>query len=58
MQLIGIESKTAWDSGFHAMNSGFQVPDSGFLVSGTWIPNSSRLWDYGFLEMYILYSKA
>ena len=27
--------------------------DSGFLVSGTWIPDSNRLRDSGFLKMYI-----
>ena len=40
------------------MDSGFLVLDSGFLVRGTWIPDSNRLWDYGFLEVCIPYSKA
>ena len=46
------------DSGFRIPDSGFQVLDSGFVVSGTLIPDSNRLWDYGFLEMYIPFSKA
>ena len=49
------ESQTIFnlDSGFHAMDSGFQVLDSGwFFVSGTWIPDSDRKWNSGFLELY------
>ena len=44
--------------GFRIPRHGFQVLDTGFLVSGTWIPDSNRLRDYGFREMYIPYSKA
>ena len=44
------ESKTV--SRIHFVNSGFQVLDSGLSVSGTWIPDSNRLWDSGFLELY------
>ena len=44
--------------GFRIPRHGLQVLDTGFLVSGTWIPHSNRLRDYGFLEMYIPYSKA
>ena len=36
------ESKTVLHSGFHVVDSGFQVLDSGLVVSGTWIPDSSR----------------
>ena len=39
-------------SGFHAMDSGFHVLDSGSFDTGTWIPDSNRWWDYGFLELY------
>ena len=30
----------------------FYAVDSGFLVCGTWIPDSNRQWDSGFLELY------
>ena len=36
------ESKTVLDSGFHVVDSGFQALESGLVVSGTWIPDSSR----------------
>ena len=39
------KSKTVLDSGFHAVNSGS-------FVSTTWIPDSNRQWDSGFLELY------
>ena len=40
------------DSGFRAVDSGFQVLDSKFFYSGTWILDSNRYWDSGFLKMY------
>ena len=39
------ESKTVLYSGFHTVDSRFQVLNSGMFVSGTWIPDSNRLWD-------------
>ena len=39
------ESKTVLDSGFHAV-------DSRFFVSGTWVLDSNRQWDSGFLQLY------
>ena len=61
------ESKTVLDSGFHAVDSGFQVLDSSLFLIGTflnffyyyfisfvigsWILDSNRKWESGFLEM-------
>ena len=39
------------DPGFHAVESGFQVMDSR-LLSGTWISDSNRWGNSGFLELY------
>ena len=46
------ESKTVMDSRFHTVASGLQVMDSEFFVSRTWILDSNRLWDSGFLKLY------
>ena len=49
-----MESKTVWNSGFHAVDSGFQILDSRFFVNGSW-EMDSRLQstvDSGFLELY------
>ena len=46
------ESKTVCDSGFHAVDSRFQVLDSRFFISGTWILDSNRQWNSGFLQLY------
>ena len=34
---------------------GFRIPgsESEFFVSGTWLPDSSRWWDTGFLELHL-----
>ena len=29
-----------------------QLLDSGSFVSGNWIPDSNRIWDFGFLELH------
>ena len=48
------ESKTILDSGFHVVDSGFRIPITGFQIffSWTWIQDSNRLWDSGFLELF------
>ena len=48
------ESKTVLDCGFHRVDSGFQVLKSGtpVFVSRTWILDSNRQCDSGFLELY------
>ena len=52
-----MESKTVWDSGFHALDSGFQILDSRFLVRGSWVMDSQlqSLVDSGFLELYSVF---
>ena len=30
------ESKTVYDSGFHAMDSGFRIPGTGFRILSQW----------------------
>ena len=48
-----MQSKTVLESGLHAVDSGFQVLDSSLCqYSGTWIPDSNRWGDSGFLELY------
>ena len=47
------ESKTVLDSKFHSLESG--SPDTAFQiprVSGSWVQDSKRYWDSGFLELY------
>ena len=43
---------TVLDSGFHSVDSGFQVLDLRFCLRGSCSPDSSRLRDSGFLELY------
>ena len=60
------ESMTVLDCGFHAVDSGFQVLNSSLshwnffviffyyfisFVIGTWLLDSSRKWESGFLEL-------
>ena len=52
VSLLVRESNTVLNSRFHAVNSGFQVLDFGFFVSGTWISDSIREWNSGFLGLY------
>ena len=46
------ESKTVSNSGFLVVDSGFQILDSGSFSKGTLIPDSNRLLDSKFLELY------
>ena len=46
---------TVLDSGFHAVDSGFEVLDTSFIVNGSWISDSNRKWDCGFLELYSVF---
>ena len=43
--------KTVLVSGFHAVEFRIPVRDSSFFFIGTWISDSNRLWDCGFLEL-------
>ena len=44
-------SCTGIQDSLHTIDSGFQVLDSGPFVGGTWIPDSNRKRDSGFLEL-------
>ena len=48
------ESKTVLDSKFHSLES--RSPDTGFQIprdSGSWIQDSNRYWDSGFLKLIL-----
>ena len=45
------ESKAVLDSGFYAMDFRIPVWIPHFFKIGTWISDSNRLWDSGFIEL-------
>ena len=46
------ESKTDFDSGFHAVDSGFQIPGTKLQILCQWILDFNHYWDSGFLTKY------